>query len=294
LTLTSADFNEQVRPGGLLNLKVKITNSGFAALMNPRPLYVVLVAQDVILHYEGKLELDPRTWQPGSSAFTASLRLPSKITEGEYNLALWLPDEAETLQANPHYAVRFANEEIWDEATGYNLLGKVNVDASVTGSYARTDLMQVAELRSAEVIPLATATPPPLATPISGDMINNLTISNGPENILLSFDYVSGNYNAIQLFVDTDQNPNTGYLVNGVGVDMLFENDTWNIYAGTGTEWNWEPTEVWIPFENTGQHVNWEIPRSLLNSFSFDILLQLVDMNWNAVFTTQKTTYNVK
>jgi hypothetical protein len=104
--------------------------------------------------YEVKLELDPRTWQPGSSSFTAKIRLPSQMGEGDYNLALWLPDEAAALRANTFYAVRFANEGIWDESTGYNNLGTINVDLSVTGSSKRADVMRVEELNSTEVIPL--------------------------------------------------------------------------------------------------------------------------------------------
>jgi hypothetical protein len=144
LSLTSAEFNEEVRPGGLLNLTVHITNTGFAALMNPRPLYVVLQQPNSI--FLAKLELDPRTWQPGSSSFAAKIRLPSRMEEGDYRLAVWLPDEAETLRENPQYAVQFANEGTWDDATGYNILGNVTVDSSVTGSYARADRMQVEEL----------------------------------------------------------------------------------------------------------------------------------------------------
>jgi hypothetical protein len=145
LSLTFADFNEQVRPGGLINLTVNITNSGFASLMNPRPLYIVLQEPNSI--YITKLELDPRTWQPGDSAFSVSIRLPSKMAEVEYNLALWLPDEAETLQIAPLYAVQFANEGVWDESTGYNILGTIKVDSSVGGSYKRTDFLSVEELQ---------------------------------------------------------------------------------------------------------------------------------------------------
>lgn len=144
LSLTSADFNEQVRPGGLLNLTVNITNIGFASMMNPRPLFIVFQEPNSI--FLTRLELDPRTWQPGESSFTASIRLSSKMAEMKYSLALWLPDEAETLQNDPLYAVQFANEGVWDESTGYNILGTVKVDSSVTGSYKRTDFMTVEEL----------------------------------------------------------------------------------------------------------------------------------------------------
>jgi hypothetical protein len=151
LSLISADFNEQVRPGGLLNLTVNITNSGFASLMNPRPLFVVLSPSPSGKGDRGEgetiiqLELDPRTWQPGASSFSVTIRLPSKMDEGEYQLALWLPDGFASLQNNPLYAVQFANENVWDESTGYNILGTVKVDASVTGSYMRADIMTVEE-----------------------------------------------------------------------------------------------------------------------------------------------------
>jgi hypothetical protein len=146
LSLTSAAFNAEVRPGGLLHLTVDLTNTGFAAPMNPRPLYVVLVGRNGLPSYTRKLELDGRSWQPGSSSFAAKIRVPSRMQEGDYNLALWLPDEAETLRENPLYAIQFANQGLWEETTGYNVLGKVTVDGSVTGSYQRSDEIQVEEL----------------------------------------------------------------------------------------------------------------------------------------------------
>jgi hypothetical protein len=302
LSLTSTDFNEQVRPGGLLNLTVNITNTGFASLMNPRPLFVVLFPSPDGSGVRGevgpsvKLELDPRTWEPGNSSFTASIRLPARIADGQYNLALWLPDEAESLQGNPLYAVQFANEGVWDESTGYNILGKVTVDSSATGSYKRTESIQVEELNSIQIAPLSTSTPASTAMvpAISGDLTSNPQISNDAESIILSLDYASGVYNAFQLFVDEDRDPKTGYVINGIGAETLFENHTWNIYSGSGNDWNWEPTEILIHFQDTGSRVSWNISRSLLRSSSFDVVFQLVDANWNTAFVTQKITYTIK
>jgi hypothetical protein len=96
------------------------------------------------------LDLGPRTWQPGDSSFTVKLRLPSNMAEGQYHLALWLPDKAETLQNNPLYAVRFANENIWDEKTGYNLLGQVTVSKSASGKAEKTAFLTVIELTTQE------------------------------------------------------------------------------------------------------------------------------------------------
>lgn len=292
LALVTADFNEQVKSGGLLNLKVGITNNGFASLMNPRPLFVVLVAQDGILHYKTKLDLDPRAWQPGAFSFSASIRLPSKMKEGEYALALWLPDEAETLQANPLYAVQFANENVWDESTGYNILGKILVDSSVPGSYKRGNSMKVEAVSSEAASPAPTSTPAPAAL---DEKISNIEVSNDAETVRFSFDYVSGTYNAFQLFMDTDRDPNTGFNLNEIGADVLIENDSLNLYGGSGTDdWNWTPAETAIAFEDTGSQVIWKIPRPLLNAVHFDAVFQLVDANWDTAYVTQKTSYTLK
>ncbi len=291
LSLSSANFNERVRPGGLLNLTVDLQNTGFASIINERPLYVTLVGRDGIPPYATQLELDPRTWQPGGSSFTASIRLPSNMDEGDYNLALWLPDESETLKSNPLYAIQFANENIWDESTGYNILGKIIVDSSVTGSFARADSMQVEELSTNTAV---SSDSPATVPPASGELILDPQITNDAENIIFSFDYVSGEYNAFQLFIDTDQNPRTGFIVNGIGAEILVENDTWNEYNGSGSNWSWTPTEELISLEDTGSHVTWKISRSLLTASQFDYIIQIADMNWDTAFVTDKQSYTVK
>lgn len=73
----------------------------------------------------------------GKATFTAKLHIPSNAADGNYALALWLPDdEAESLQNNPEYAIQFANENVWDEATGFNVLGNVFVTKSAGGKVA--------------------------------------------------------------------------------------------------------------------------------------------------------------
>jgi hypothetical protein len=156
--------------------------------------------------------------------------------------------------------------------------------------------MHVEELSSQTTIAAATSTPvPPATVPvISGDLISNVQISNDAENVILSFDHTSGQYNAFQLFVDTDQNPNTGFAINGIGAESLFENHTWNTYDGSGTDWKWQPSEVLISFDDSNNRANWNISRTILKSSQLDIVFQLVDTNWDAIFTTQKITYTVQ
>jgi hypothetical protein len=295
LSLTSADFNEQVQPGGIINLKVNLQNTGFASIINERPLFLVLEgAERYTVHVT---QIDPRHWESGSATFSVKLHIPSNIAEGEYRLGLWLPDGYKSLQDNPLYAVRFANENVWDETTGSNILGTINVDKGAGGSYQPGEKFEVIESTSSversvlSVLPAATAT---LESPPADSLISNSQISNDAENIYLSFDYVSGTYNAFQVFIDSDQNPQTGYIIKGIGAETLFENHTWNIYNGSGNDWNWAPTELLIHFEDRGSQALWNISRSLLHSSKLDIVFQLVDSNWDSVFVTDKITYTLK
>jgi hypothetical protein len=125
LVLKSATFNGIVNLGGTLELTVDLENTGFASLMNPRPLVIVLDGPERI---ELRVSLDPRTWQPGASSFSETLSIPADAPSGEYQLALWLPDAYETLRDNPRYAVQFANEETWNAEKGYNILGEIRVE----------------------------------------------------------------------------------------------------------------------------------------------------------------------
>lgn len=300
LSLKSADFNEQVRPGGVLQLTVNLQNTGFASLVNKHPLYVVLAMPEGDSRYEVPAyldEIEPRIWLAGEYSFSIKLHIPSNAVKGEYQLALWLPDDYESLRNDPRYAVRFANENVWNESTGLNVLGSIFITDMAGGVSERGKDFKVISVSSQKISDFSeTSTSTPTATipAISGDLISNPQISNDAENILLSFDYASGKYNAFQLFVDTDQDLNTGYSINGIGAEALFENQIWNIYDGSGTDWKWQPTELLIRFEDTGSHVQWNISRLLFDTSELDVVFQLMDANWNSVFSTQKIPYTIK
>jgi hypothetical protein len=296
--LTSADFNEQVRPGGILNLTVKLQNTGFASLINERPIYVAVSPSPDGRGVRGEgeiraiLSLDPRTWEPGTITLTAKLHIPSNIEEGEYQLALWLPDAFVSLQSNSLYAIQFANENVFDESTGYNVLGGITVDKDAGGSYQRGTKFE--EIESTSSVERGVVSALPVATTSADALVTNPQISNDAENVYFSFDYISGTYNAFQIFVDEDQNSKTGYIINDIGAEALFENQTWNIYNGAGTDWNWSPTELLIQFEDTGSQAQWKISRSLFKTPGLAVVFQLVDANWDTAFVTPKITYTLK
>jgi len=145
--LVDADLPPEVRPGGQFVLRVALHNDGFAALFNARPLFVTL--DDGTNRYDVELTaVDARRWAAGEdSSFTARLELPSDISAGDYQLALWLPDEATALRANPSYSIRFANDAGWDATDGYQVLGDVEVHdgAPGTSNAQATDLTVLAD-----------------------------------------------------------------------------------------------------------------------------------------------------
>jgi hypothetical protein len=120
--LQEAAFPAAVKPGGTMELTLRLRNEGFAAPFNPRPLHVVLSSPAA--RYDAKLSVDARRWEPGDHKVTVRLSIPSKIARGPYRLSLALPDDAASLAARPEFAVRFANRDVWDAKEGVNVLAE--------------------------------------------------------------------------------------------------------------------------------------------------------------------------
>jgi hypothetical protein len=108
--------------GGLLHLDVTLTNNGYAAPFNPRPVYAVIDGNGQ--RYNQLLSgIDPRFWGSGQTIkFSVDIPLSASITAGTYRLSLWLPDPAVNLSADPLYSIRMANQGIWDATNGFNVI----------------------------------------------------------------------------------------------------------------------------------------------------------------------------
>lgn len=120
LSLVEASWPASVPKGGSFTLNVRLRNSGFASMFNPRTVYAVL-SREKTRHVVALEGVDPRRWWGGEEAkFSAKVPVPAE--PGGYRLGLWLPDAAAALRDRPEYAVRFANEDVWDAATGENIL----------------------------------------------------------------------------------------------------------------------------------------------------------------------------
>ena len=136
--LIDAELPPQVRPGGHFALGVTLHNEGFAALFNPRPVQLVLTGDGVrhVLTLDG---VDARRWEAGEDhRIEGMLQLPADMVAGDYTLSLALPDRSAALADDPRYAVRFANVDVWDEASGVNVLGVIEVTDEAAGTVDTT------------------------------------------------------------------------------------------------------------------------------------------------------------
>ena len=129
--LVEADLPETVSAGETTHVQLKIRNVGFAPIYNERKAYVVFRSQYSVFRIQ--LASDPRRWLPNGAETTIdeTVTIPEEITNGTYELYLYLPDISPSLSDDPRYAVRFANEDVWDATTGMNSL---HASVSVSGS----------------------------------------------------------------------------------------------------------------------------------------------------------------
>ncbi|HEY0685623.1 MAG TPA: DUF4832 domain-containing protein [Steroidobacter sp.] len=120
LRLTAATYPTNVSSGGAMTLNIGLSNSGWASVINPRPVFAVLDGPGG--RFDIPLSVDPRSWEAGQSpTINQTVTLPT-MPNGTYRLALWLPDQATNLRNDPRYSIRLANTGTWDSASGLNVL----------------------------------------------------------------------------------------------------------------------------------------------------------------------------
>jgi hypothetical protein len=143
--LLSSSVPPSVSKTGNLRMSFQVRNVGFASPYNPRGLAVVLRDKTTKQTYHvyltdgkgvpGNRNLDPRFWQPGTTT-TVNINqpVPSWVPVGNYDVLLHLYDPAPALQYRSEYAIRFANQNLWEDTTGYNALQQsLRVVASQNG-----------------------------------------------------------------------------------------------------------------------------------------------------------------
>ncbi len=116
--LQTGTYPESASPGGALGVSITVRNDGFAAPTNPRGVALVLRDTTTGTYYWFTLDADPREWT-GTTTLTQTVTLPADMPAGSYALLLTLPDPQ---LSDPAYAIRLANENVWEPSTGWNNL----------------------------------------------------------------------------------------------------------------------------------------------------------------------------
>jgi hypothetical protein len=119
LVLDRAVIQENVTISEGFNVKLDFRNVGYASPVKERPMFLVLRKSSGNDEIRFPLDTDIRFWTD-SINLEQSFDLPDKLTPGKYTVHLFLPDANQSIANRPEYAIRLANENMWEEKTGYN------------------------------------------------------------------------------------------------------------------------------------------------------------------------------
>ncbi len=310
--LKQAALPDSVKPGGIFHLDFDIKNVGFASPYNERLLEIVLRNTSNGSTWRLLSDADPRFWKSGDSLTVAvEGGLPADMPEGRYETLLHLADPIDSLRYRPEYAIRLANENAWEESTGFNnLQHSIEVSKQVAGQDYIGE--NVFEYFQAKVTP----PPPPEEIQIdgsfgdwndvpqldtapdeeeAGDALNDavdlidMWAANDANNLYISYK-LAGNHGSgyfYHIFIDVDQDTSTGFHTDGsfAGIDVMVENESIWKYSGVNGGWGWtylgSATQAWGAADPS--RIEMAIERSLLENEgagnTIDLLFNVNDLD---------------
>lgn len=127
--LQNAAFPTAVKGGNNLNFTINIANKGYASPYNARPVQLLLRHSGTKAITTLPISSDVRKWYSGNIKLESSVVVPANLAKGDYELLLNFPDAYESIATRPEYSIRLANNDVWEETTGYNKLNhKVTIN----------------------------------------------------------------------------------------------------------------------------------------------------------------------
>ncbi len=116
------------KAGKQFSFTINLENMGYASPYNARPAKIIMRNKQSGEIFSFDTDTDVRKWYSGKISLNIKIVLPANMPKADYEILLFLPDEYSSIAACPEYAIRFANENVWEENTGYNNLGfKIHV-----------------------------------------------------------------------------------------------------------------------------------------------------------------------
>ncbi len=121
-TVKKGTYPSEVAKGNILNVAIDIENSGYATPVRSRDVKLILKNSSDGRIFSFPFFTDIRRWYE-SARLIGAFAIPSDVPTGNYELYLHLADSYERIASVPEYSIRLANEDVWEESTGYNKLG---------------------------------------------------------------------------------------------------------------------------------------------------------------------------
>ncbi len=249
--LLSANIQNQSKPGGEVNLKLKLLNDGWANPTNPRNVEIILKNKNNGKQYYVSLEGDMRLW-PIHDTINLNIKagLPKNLEPGDYDFYLNLPDGDTRLMNRPEYSIRLANVGLWDSVSGYNNLNatlNVNSTTATNTYYGRNYFKEINNAPSAQqkIIIDGNANdwsdiPVFYSADQSGAKILKIFNTTDTLFIVVQGDELSQDN---EFFFDADNDSTTGAFYGPwkhSGFDYLLKKDTLYSYNGTDHNMKWK------------------------------------------------------
>lgn len=118
LVLDSATFKNDLAASRSVDISLYLRNVGYASPVKDRPVHIVLLDDTSGTELEFPIDVDVRFWSDDVGLST-TIELPQDVS-GEFSVYLRLPDAHESIQDRSEFAIRLANDDLWQEDTGYN------------------------------------------------------------------------------------------------------------------------------------------------------------------------------
>ncbi len=127
--LQNAIFPATATAGNNFSFTINLANKGYASPYNARPVQLLLRKVDTQEITTLTINTDVRKWYPGDVKLESAVTIPANLAKGEYELLLNLPDAYASIADRPEFSIRLANNNVWEETTGYNKLNyKITVN----------------------------------------------------------------------------------------------------------------------------------------------------------------------
>jgi len=111
-----------VQAGKQLSFALNLENIGYASPYNERPVMLIMRSTSGSNVYSYEISTDIRKWYSGTVKLDVKIITDVAMIKGKYDLFLYMPDKYSSIAHRPEYAIRLANNDVWEEATGYNKL----------------------------------------------------------------------------------------------------------------------------------------------------------------------------